>query len=913
MVDCYANNTILNNELKKIKYLNNNHFNENCIQKVNDFNENYNYFEQKYIQPMIYKLIKLQYELVNMCIMYINQLQQKKDNDNNTIRLAKIAAIINYPNNKLSVVTDLSTITIADANTNINKFKEVLFTYRTDLLTYITDYEKGKLLKNIKGLIDFDDIKKIYNILLINNYDIITDPTNLNKQINIDENILYNKLFNMYKNYKLFYNLIYDVSTTSDKKYNIGEFHKEFNFDDFDSNSSRQYNTNYLDIEFNDNNVKSIDVTYNKNIVTSINKIDDINNNYIEYINKAHEVINTLKQLYKLINKDILKKLLITTQLNTISFNNITISDRTPDNINIIDIKTDVIDDVIQFIQSKDELKPNVDQPYIIFITNLCKLSKLLKYYFNNNKLIVPPQNKQYIAIFDKTPSATPAAAFPCIIYNFTDDISNNYSPLQTLYTTSINLINTYHTIAEKNNQYLFYVYSDQSTVLNQLINFHINLIQSINNLSWYDPIVYNSINSFLVKENTVPTIEKLLENQQLKEDIIYQLGIMYRNKINNTTTENEKTRLYADFIYIIQREIKLTEDEIKKMDKDILNMILFYEYINNNMYNGQVIDILNKKLPEIKNQYPSGWAYINNIQTKLNSFLTTGGCIIKPNEPNTLKVSANRPSLTSSPQSSLNLKSLSNSISNIQQNNQTISQNTKEFDNYFDGILNDIMNKSQLGGADPDPKEVVNQIKIANRNIMDKIIEFIKKEFKDLSEAEIKTYAQQYKKVLNAYFKDKYGKFEENKKPTYDEILQYLQYLDKELTNAKIKKLYKDTEIQDKLAQIKENWYVHKKHFKKRFHKKQHKTEDLLNNSSSDYSSDSDTDSLNDIMNKSESSNNESIKINKKTKDESSTSLSGDIVNKDIIEDKDTFDNTSTMIESITGGKKNHYNLFNY
>lgn len=219
----------------------------------------------------------------------------------------------------------------------------------------------------------------------------------------------------------------------------------------------------------------------------------------------------------------------------------------------------------------------------------------------------------------------------------------------------------------------------------------------------------------------------------------------------------------------------------------------------------------------------------------------------------------------------------------------------------YSDSELDDEL----LGGRrkDDDDPEII-KLKEINHKIMDRIMDFLKEMDPSLEGNELKENAQKYKAILNKHFRSEYSEFKEGVKPTSEEKRKYFEYLDEQITEKVLKKLYN----KDEMDELSTSWKSTKS-------KKSENTSDSETLEKSEDTSDSET-----TTTKKKKSKKSDKSLSKSTSSKKSKKSGGsdELISSDS-SDSDTSnqfsETTSSVISSmLTGGRsKKHLNLFNY
>ena len=280
------------------------------------------------------------------------------------------------------------------------------------------------------------------------------------------------------------------------------------------------------------------------------------------------------------------------------------------------------------------------------------------------------------------------------------------------------------------------------------------------------------------------------------------------------------------------------------------------------------------------------------------------------------LKATATHNSLNNrSDTSSINITNSKNTLSQSL-TNTTISGG--ELNNYFNKLIQTALKNNKLNGGDAntsielnddsdysdselddellggrrkddDDPEII-KLKEINHKIMDRIMDFLKEMDPSLEGNELKENAQKYKAILNKHFRSEYSEFKEGVKPTSEEKRKYFEYLDEQITEKVLKKLYN----KDEMDELSTSWKSAKK---------------------SEDTSDSET-----TTTKKKKSKKSDKSLSKSTSSKKSKKSGGsdELISSDS-SDSDTSnqfsETTSSVISSmLTGGRsKKHLNLFNY
>lgn len=219
----------------------------------------------------------------------------------------------------------------------------------------------------------------------------------------------------------------------------------------------------------------------------------------------------------------------------------------------------------------------------------------------------------------------------------------------------------------------------------------------------------------------------------------------------------------------------------------------------------------------------------------------------------------------------------------------------------YSDSELDDEL----LGGRrkDDDDPEII-KLKEINHKIMDRIINFLKEMDPSLEGNELKENAQKYKAILNKHFRSEYSEFKEGVKPTSEEKRKYFEYLDEQITEKVLKKLYN----KDEMDELSTSWKSAKS-------KKSENTSDSETLEKSEDTSDNESTTTKKKKSKKTDKSSSKSTSSKKSK----KSGGSDELTSSDSSDSDTSnqfsETTSSVISSmLTGGRsKKHLNLFNY
>ena len=281
----------------------------------------------------------------------------------------------------------------------------------------------------------------------------------------------------------------------------------------------------------------------------------------------------------------------------------------------------------------------------------------------------------------------------------------------------------------------------------------------------------------------------------------------------------------------------------------------------------------------------------------------------------------------------SLNNRSDTSSINTLSQSltNTTISGG--ELNNYFNKLIQTALKNNKLNGGDANTSIELNddtdysdsefddellggrrkddndpeiiKLKEINHKIMDRIMDFLKEMDPSLEGNELKENAQKYKSILNKHFRSEYSEFKEGVKPTSEEKRKYFEYLDEQITEKVLKKLYN----KDEMDELSTSWKSTKS-------KKSEDTSDSEKLETSEDTSDSET----TITTKKKSKKSDkSLSKSTSSKKKSKKSGGSDELTSSDSSDSDTSnqfsETTSSVISSmLTGGRsKKHLNLFNY
>ena len=295
------------------------------------------------------------------------------------------------------------------------------------------------------------------------------------------------------------------------------------------------------------------------------------------------------------------------------------------------------------------------------------------------------------------------------------------------------------------------------------------------------------------------------------------------------------------------------------------------------------------------------------------------------------LKATATHNSLNNrSDTSSINITNSKNTLSQSL-TNTTISGG--ELNNYFNKLIQTALKNNKLNGGDAntsielnddsdysdselddellggrhkddDDPEII-KLKEINHKIMDRIMDFLKEMDPSLEGSELKENAQKYKAILNKHFRSEYSEFKEGVKPTSEEKRKYFEYLDEQITEKVLKKLYN----KDEMDELSTSWKSTKS-------KKSENTSDSETLEKSEDSSDSE--STTTTKKKSKKTDKSSSKSTSSKKKSKKSGGSDELTSSDS-SDSDTSnqfsETTSSVISSmLTGGRsKKHLNLFNY
>ena len=294
------------------------------------------------------------------------------------------------------------------------------------------------------------------------------------------------------------------------------------------------------------------------------------------------------------------------------------------------------------------------------------------------------------------------------------------------------------------------------------------------------------------------------------------------------------------------------------------------------------------------------------------------------------LKATATHNSLNNrSDTSSINITNSKNTLSQSL-TNTTISGG--ELNNYFNKLIQTALKNNKLNGGDAntsielnddsdysdselddellggrrkddDDPEII-KLKEINHKIMDRIMDFLKVMDPSLEGNELKENAQKYKAILNKHFRSEYSEFKEGVKPTSEEKRKYFEYLDEQITEKVLKKLYN----KDEMDELSTSWKS----------TKSKKSEDTSDSGTLEKSEDSsDSESTTTTKKKSKKTDKSSSKSTSSKKSKKSGG-SDELISSDS-SDSDTSnqfsETTSSVISSmLTGGRsKKHLNLFNY
>lgn len=293
------------------------------------------------------------------------------------------------------------------------------------------------------------------------------------------------------------------------------------------------------------------------------------------------------------------------------------------------------------------------------------------------------------------------------------------------------------------------------------------------------------------------------------------------------------------------------------------------------------------------------------------------------------LKATATHNSLNNrSDTSSINITNSKNTLSQSL-TNTTISGG--ELNNYFNKLIQTALKNNKLNGGDANTSIELNddsdysdsefddellggrrkddndpeiiKLKEINHKIMDRIINFLKEMDPSLEGNELKENAQKYKAILNKHFRSEYSEFKEGVKPTSEEKRKYFEYLDEQITEKVLKKLYNKNEMDE----LSTSWKSTKS-------KKSENTSDSETLEKSEDSSDSESTTTKKKSKKTDKSSSKSTSSKKSKKSGGSDELTSSDSS-----DSDTSnqfsETTSSVISSmLTGGRsKKHLNLFNY
>ena len=295
------------------------------------------------------------------------------------------------------------------------------------------------------------------------------------------------------------------------------------------------------------------------------------------------------------------------------------------------------------------------------------------------------------------------------------------------------------------------------------------------------------------------------------------------------------------------------------------------------------------------------------------------------------LKATATHNSLNNrSDTSSINITNSKNTLSQSL-TNTTISGG--ELNNYFNKLIQTALKNNKLNGGDAntsielnddsdysdselddellggrrkddDDPEII-KLKEINHKIMDRIMDFLKEMDPSLEGNELKENAQKYKAILNKHFRSEYSEFKEGVKPTSEEKRKYFEYLDEQITEKVLKKLYNKNEMDELSTSWKST--------------KSKKSEDTSDSGTLEKSEDtSDSESTTTTKKKSKKTDKSSSKSTSSKKKSKKSGGSDELISSDS-SDSDTSnqfsETTSSVISSmLTGGRsKKHLNLFNY
>ena len=294
------------------------------------------------------------------------------------------------------------------------------------------------------------------------------------------------------------------------------------------------------------------------------------------------------------------------------------------------------------------------------------------------------------------------------------------------------------------------------------------------------------------------------------------------------------------------------------------------------------------------------------------------------------LKATATHNSLNN--RSDTSLINITNSKNTLSQSltNTTISGG--ELNNYFNKLIQTALKNNKLNGGDANTSIELNddtdysdselddellggrrkddndpeiiKLKEINHKIMDRIMDFLKEMDPSLEGNELKENAQKYKALLNKHFRSEYSEFKEGVKPTSEEKRKYFEYLDEQITEKVLKKLYN----KDEMDELSTSWKSTKS-------KKSEDTSDSEKLETSEDTSDSET-----TTTKKKKSKKSDKSLSKSTNSKKSKKSGGsdELISSDS-SDSDTSnqfsETTSSVISSmLTGGRsKKHLNLFNY